>query len=197
MMCLMEALSGRDVILASASPRRQRLLRDLGVPFRVEVREIHEVCPDVVENPEETARCLARMKAHQFTDSELENGALLITADTVVSLAGRIIGKPEERQEAIKMLSQLSGNMHTVFTGVCIRSHEKEVLFTDATDVWFGKIPDGDIIRYVDAFQPFDKAGSYGIQEWIGYAFVEKINGSFFNVMGLPTHRLYEELLRF
>jgi septum formation protein len=189
-------IHSKHIILGSASPRRQSLLRALGFEFTVMVKEIDEVCPDE-EAPDKIAGCLARMKADQFNAEDLTPDDVLITADTVVALNGRIIGKPDCREEAISMLEALSGQMHIVYTGVCIRSIQKTVCFTDATRVWFLQLKREDIIRYVDAFHPFDKAGSYGVQEWIGYMGVERIEGSFFNVMGLPTHRLYEELIRF
>jgi len=183
----------REVILASASPRRQRLMGELGIPFRVMVRAIEEVCPGGEKSPEEIALCLAEMKAAQFGDEEIGPKGMLVTADTVVSLHGELIGKPESPNEAVSMLTRLSGNMHVVYTGVCIRSVEKKILFSDKTKVWFAPIPETDIIRYVEEAAPFDKAGSYGIQEWIGFAFVERI----VNVMGFPTHRFWNEFTRF
>lgn len=196
-MLIPPALNDTEVVLASASPRRQMLLRELGIPFKVEVREIKEECPGNNLPPDEIALCLAKMKADRFPAEELKENTLVITADTVVSLKGQLIGKPMSRQDAIEMIGRLSGNMHTVYTGVCIKSKHKERSFVDETRVWFAHIPQQEIIRYVDACKPYDKAGSYGIQEWIGYACVERIEGSFFNVMGLPTHRLYQELTIF
>ncbi|MFO7722934.1 MAG: Maf family protein [Bacteroidales bacterium] len=195
-MRLTEHLSKKNIILASASPRRQMLLSSLGVEYQVIVKAIDEVCPgDVL--PSALAECLAERKAMEFRDGELKGNDILITADTVVFLGDELIGKPEDEKDAIGMLMKLSGKMHTVYTGVCIRSNEKKVLFTDETKVWFAHLTPDEIASYVHQCQPYDKAGSYGIQEWIGYAGVERIEGSFFNVMGFPTHRVYRELLRF
>lgn len=185
-----------NIILASASPRRKMLFEGLGIPFRIVVKEIEEVCPGEM-TPEETALCLAKRKADEFNETEIGDDGIVITADTVVEINNKIIGKPESREEAISMLQLLSGEMHIVHTGVCIKSHEKEVLFSDTTKVWFAELNRSDIEEYVERFMPYDKAGAYGIQEWIGYVGVKRIEGSFFNVMGLPTHRLYEELKRF
>jgi septum formation protein len=196
-MALLPNLTGKKIILASASPRRQALLRDLGVDFQVMIKEIHEECPGVVMAPEETARCLALMKAQEFSDEEIGANGILITADTVVALDGEVINKPADRADAIRMLNLLSGQMHTVFTGVCIQSLQQRVVFTDASKVWFKHLSPQEIVDYIDLCKPYDKAGSYGVQEWMGYAGVTRIEGSFYNVMGLPTHRVYEELTRF
>ena len=185
-----------NIILASASPRRKMLFEGLGIPFRIVVKEIEEVCPGDM-SPKETAICLAKRKADEFHESEIGEDGIIITADTIVELNNDIIGKPGNREEAISMLQLLSGNMHIVHTGVCIKSPHKEVLFSDTTKVWFAELSYTEIEEYVERFMPYDKAGAYGIQEWIGYVGVTRIEGSFFNVMGLPTHRLYEELKRF
>jgi septum formation protein len=190
-------LTQKKIILASASPRRQALLRDLGIDFRVIVKEIHEECPGESRSPEEIACCLAHLKAQEFSEDEIGENGILITADTVVALDDQVINKPEDRADAIRMLRLLSGQMHIVYTGVCIRSMQKQIIFADATRVWFKKLTDQEIADYIDTCKPYDKAGSYGVQEWMGYAGVTRIEGSFFNVMGLPTHRLYEELTRF
>lgn len=189
-------LNSKNIILASASPRREMLLKQLGFQFRIVIKEIEEICPDIV-NPDEVAACLARMKADEFIASELGPDDIVITADTVVSLKNQLIGKPGNRKEATEMLKRLSGEMHEVYTGVCLKAVHKEVLFTDITRVWFAALSEPEIDHYLDVFKPFDKAGAYGIQEWIGYVGVTRIEGSFYNVMGLPTHRLYEELMRF
>ncbi len=191
-----ELFRNRRIILASASPRRQMLLSALDIPFEVIVKEIEEVCPEQGE-PEKAARCIAERKSLAFNLEAMEPVTTIITADTVVALDGEIIGKPCSREEAIRMLNLLSGCPHWVYTGVCIRSLEKMVLFCDATKVWFRKFGIEEAAYYADHYHPYDKAGSYGIQEWIGYACVERIEGSYFNVMGLPTHRIYEELMRF
>jgi septum formation protein len=195
-MSLKDHLSAKNVILASASPRRQMLLSALGVDYHVKVKEIDEVCPGDVP-PMALAECLAERKAMEFSDSELKENDILITADTVVLLHDELIGKPVDEQDAVRMLMKLSGEMHIVYTGVCIRSKHKKVLFSDETRVWFANLTTEEIISYVQQCRPYDKAGSYGIQEWIGYAGVARIEGSCFNVMGFPTHRVYKELLRF
>ncbi len=184
------------LILASASPRRKMLLEGLGLDFRVVVKEIEESCPGHVP-VEELAECIAVRKSEQFDASDLTPDDILITADTIVVLNGRVIGKPEGREDAIAMLVKLSGRMHLVYTGVCIRSLQKKVQFTDLSKVWFAPLSEESISRYVDFHKPFDKAGGYGIQEWIAYAGVARVEGSFFNVMGLPTHRVYQELMNF
>jgi septum formation protein len=195
-MRLQEHLASKNIILASASPRRQMLLSSLGVEYRVIVKAIDEVCPGEVP-AESLAACLAERKANEFDQEELGEDDILITADTVVFLHDELIGKPEDEKDAIRMLMKLSGEMHVVYTGVCIRSRYKRVVFTDRTDVWFASLTPDEIREYVQLCKPFDKAGSYGIQEWIGYAGVERIEGSFYNVMGFPTHRVYRELMKF
>jgi septum formation protein len=122
---------------------------------------------------------------------------MLITADTIVCLDGLVLGKPVNREDAFEMLQRLSGKKHQVITGMCIRTYDKEVNFSVTTDVYFKDLEEDEIAFYVDSFKPYDKAGAYGIQEWIGFAGIEKIEGSFYNVMGLPVHRLYEELRKF
>lgn len=192
-----EMFGNKKIILASASPRRALLMKSLGVDFSVVVKEVNEDCPGLPDSPEEMAMCLAELKAAGFNPGELNPDEIIITADTVVSLNGSVIGKPVDRSDAVSMLRMLSGNMHIVFTGVCIMSAAKKVLFADETRVWFLLLSDEEINFYVDNFRPYDKAGGYGIQEWIGFAGVERIEGSYSNVVGLPTHRIYEELKRF
>lgn len=186
----------RKFILGSASPRRKMLLAGLGIDFRVVVKEIDEICPGDVP-VEQLAACIALRKSDQFIPHDIKPDEILITADTIVVLDEHVIGKPQDREEAISMISTLSGRMHSVYTGVCIRSHEKKVLFTELSKVWFIHLDPKAIALYVDQYKPYDKAGAYGIQEWIGYAGIERVEGSFFNVMGLPTHRVYQELLVF
>jgi septum formation protein len=137
------------------------------------------------------------MKANAFEKEFFNENILLITADTIVCLQGEILGKPGDRQEAVNTLRQLSGKMHQVITGMSIRTKDKEIDFTVSTDVYFKDLLDEEINYYVDEYKPYDKAGAYGIQEWIGYIGIEKIEGSFYNVMGLPVLRLYEELRKF
>lgn len=185
-----------DVVLASGSPRRQTLLNDLGIDFRVEQRPVDESFPPGMDE-NEIAIYLSRLKADAFDGDFFASDTMLITADTIVCLQGEVLGKPSGRQEACDMLRRLSGKKHQVITGMLIRTQGREVNFSVTTDVYFKELEDDEIEYYVDTFRPYDKAGAYGIQEWIGYAGIEKIEGSFYNVMGLPVHRLYEELRKF
>ena len=183
------------LILASASPRRHQLMRDAGFEFDVRLKPTEETWPfgmDCRRVPE----YLACLKAKAF-EGELLPDELLVTADTVVCLDEKILGKPKDRGEAIDMLHRLSGKRHTVVTGVCLTSAEQQKSFSVFTDVFFKELTDDEICHYVDAYQPFDKAGAYGIQEWIGYIGIQRINGSFYNVMGLPVQQLYEALKNF
>jgi septum formation protein len=186
-----------DIILASASPRRQELLTYLGLDFRVEVRPVDEDSFGAGMSAEEVALLLSKRKADAFSRDELLGDKLLITADTVVCLNGEILGKPGNREEGISMLRRLSSRMHQVITGVDIRTTERDTNFSVSTNVYFKELRQEEIEYYIDHFKPYDKAGAYGIQEWIGYIGIEKIEGSFYNVMGLPVLRLYEELLKF
>ncbi len=195
-MMLLEKLKLFDVVLASGSPRRKQLLTEMDIPFRVITKPVEEVFPAGL-SPEETAVFLARLKSDAFTESDLHGNTLLITADTVVALHGRILGKPVDADDAVGMLEQLCENHHDVVTGVCLRLRQKQTVFTATTRVWFHRLSREEIRYYVDHYKPFDKAGAYGIQEWIGHAAIQKIEGSYFNVMGLPTHMLYRELLSF
>jgi len=181
------------IFLASRSPRRQSLLAQAGIPFEVWLKE--EVAEDFPPglNPSEVAVFLARLKAGIYRN-ELISNDILITADTIVVLGSRILGKPADRADAIKMLGELSGKPHEVITGVCLTSRDKESVFITSTIVWFDHLELSEIEEYVDEYSPYDKAGSYGIQEWIGYIGIHRIEGSYFNVMGLPIQRLYKEL---
>ena len=185
-----------DIILASASPRRKQLLEELGIPFKVQSKNVDESFPAELK-PDEVAAYLSTLKAKAFLDDEFNERTLIITADTIVTIDGKILGKPTDREDAIQILKQLSGKKHQVITGVTLRSKYKQTIFSVITDVYFKQLSNEEIEFYVDTFQPYDKAGAYGIQEWIGHAAIEKIEGSYFNVMGLPTHRLYEELILF
>lgn len=188
-----EKLKNYTIILASKSPRRQYLLKELGLNFRIDTsKSIEESFPDQLK-AEEIALYLAEQKAKAFNDSLAEKD-ILITADTIVWLDGKVLNKPRNYKDAIEMLKQLSGQMHQVLTGVCISTVSKQVSFYANTNVYFKKLSDNEITFYIDNFKPFDKAGSYGIQEWIGYIGIERIEGSYFNVMGLPIQKLYEEL---
>lgn len=181
------------LILASASPRRSQLLRDAGFEFEIRLKDTEENYPDRMKC-EEVPLFLAGLKADAFT-GELKADELLITADTVVIIQNRIIGKPKDREEAIDMLRLLSGNKHTVVTGVCLTMADRRECCSASTDVFFRELTDDEIVYYVDTYRPFDKAGAYGIQEWIGYVGIERIEGSFYNVMGLPVQMLYGKLM--
>lgn len=156
-------------------------------------KPVEEIFPDEL-SPTDAAAFLCRLKSDAFTEADFDRNTLVVTADTVVALENRILGKPENAEEANVMLRALSGKRHQVITGVCLRMQEKRVVFTTSTDVWFKVLSEEEIRYYISQYEPFDKAGAYGIQEWIGHAAIQKIDGSYFNVMGLPTHRLYEEL---
>jgi septum formation protein len=184
-----------SILLGSQSPRRKELFSGLNLPFSVEVREVDEQFPDEMKATD-VPEYLAKLKTEPFRHDFRSNG-LLITADTIVLIDGKILGKPMDYEHAFEMLNQLSGKKHVVITGVCITSAGRQVTFSDHTDVYFKTLTDAEIDYYLTHYQPYDKAGSYGVQEWIGYIAIEKIEGSYFNVMGLPIQRLYEELLKF
>jgi septum formation protein len=185
----------RNIILASKSPRRQNLLKELGYDFEIKTKEIEEVYPPDLKR-QEVALYLSELKAEAFID-DLKINDLIITSDTIVCLDEEIIGKPKDKQDALRMLSKLSGNKHEVITAVTLLSKEKRTSFFTETEVYFKELTSTEIEYYVDNYQPYDKAGSYGIQEWIGYIGIQKIVGSYFNVMGLPVHQLYNELIKF
>lgn len=184
------------VLLASASPRRRELLERLSVDFEIAGgREVDESYPD--EMPvDDVAAYLSRKKADAYK-IDIADDELVITADTVVINNGAVLGKPQSATEAIEMLRSLSGHTHKVITGVTITTRQKQVTFSAVTEVEFATLDDVEIADYVETFKPLDKAGAYGIQEWIGCIGVKNINGSFYNVMGLPLHRLYSELKQF
>ena len=182
-----------ELLLGSKSPRRQELLKGAGLNFTLVNIESDEDYP-INLACEKVAEYLAIKKAEAY-HGDLEN-KILLTADTTVYLEGEIINKPLNEKDAIAMLTRLSGKMHSVFTGVCLRTKYQEIAFTDKSNVYFKKLKPEQIEYYVKNFKPFDKAGSYGIQDWIGYIGVEKIEGDFFNVMGLPVNRVYDALQR-
>jgi len=185
-------LSNKEIILASKSPRRQTLFKELGLDFKVEVREVEEVYPPELAG-REVPVFLAALKSEAF--GELADNQLLVTSDTVVVLDGKVIEKPKDAKDAKRMLKQLSGKTHKVFTGVCLRDGQKRSSFSSKTEVEFKELSNKEIQYYVEQFQPFDKAGSYGIQEWLGYIGIKGINGCYYNVMGLPLSKLYKELM--
>lgn len=184
------------IVLASKSPRRQLLLKEMGIKYEVRTKSVDESFP-VDLKKEQVALYLCEKKANAFDPEEIGENELLITADTIVCLRNEILNKPAGRLQAIEMIEKLSGKKHEVITGICLRSAEKSKSFFVSTDVYFKELSRLEIEYYVDRYKPFDKAGSYGIQEWIGYIGIEKIEGSYFNVVGLPTARVYEELKNF
>jgi septum formation protein len=189
-------VEGYKVILASNSPRRKELLGGLGIPFEVRTLSgIDESYPDTLRG-EEIPMYISGKKAEAY-QRMMADDEMIITADTIVYDNGQVLGKPKDREEAIQMLRQLSGHAHEVITGVSIVTKEKTSQFASTSKVFFASLTDEEIIDYVDHYQPFDKAGAYGIQEWIGYVAVTRIEGSYFNVMGLPIQRLYTELKTF
>lgn len=183
------------VILASNSPRRKELLGGLGIPFEVRTLQgIDESYPDTLRGAEIPIH-ISGKKAEAYKRTMADN-ELIITADTIVYDNGQVLGKPKDREEAVQMLRQLSGHAHEVITGVSIVTKEKTTQFASTSKVFFAPLTDEEIAYYVDNYHPFDKAGAYGIQEWIGFVAVTRIEGSYFNVMGLPIQRLYTELLK-
>lgn len=179
------------IILASKSPRRQELLRLMDVDFKVVLKDVDESYPEGL-SPEEIAIYIASKKAEAFDESVGEE--VVLTADTIVCIDGMILGKPETTKHAVEMLKMLSGKVHTVITGVCLLYKGKYNKFYDVSEVFFRKLTNDEIISYVNQYKPLDKAGSYGIQERIGLIGIEKINGSYTNVVGLPTEKLYQQL---
>lgn len=181
----------KQIILASQSPRRKELLGLLDLDFKVEVRKVEEIYPNSLDSSQ-VAEYLAKLKAAAFTN--LSDEQLIITADTVVILDQQILGKPKNRGEAIQMLQSLSNRSHNVTTGVCVKSSDKTISFSNTTKVYFKELTTSEIEYYIENYKPYDKAGSYGIQEWIGAIGISKIEGSYFNVVGLPIQELYIQL---
>jgi septum formation protein len=193
---LQEKLRDYRIILASQSPRRQMLLAGLDLKFEIIPREVEEVFPAELKR-EEIVLHLCRLKADAFHESEMDDKTLILTADTIVWLNDHVLGKPSSREDAIDMLKQISGNKHVVYTGVCIKTKHKSAVFFAQSEVTFRELNEKEITWYVDNYSPMDKAGAYGIQEWIGYVGIQHIEGSYYNVMGLPTQKLYVELTKF
>ncbi|MGD9931994.1 MAG: Maf family nucleotide pyrophosphatase [Mangrovibacterium sp.] len=192
---MLKNLENYKLVLASKSPRRQQLLRNLELEFDVRPVDLDEVYPEelgMTAIPE----YVAQAKADALLDTLREN-ELLITADTIVWKDEKVLGKPKTREEAIRMLSELSGSQHQVITGMNLQTLTKKISFHAVTEVWFDEMSEEEITYYVDKYKPYDKAGAYGIQEWIGYVAINKIEGSFYNVMGLPVHKLYQYLKEF
>jgi len=187
-------LENKNIILASGSPRRQTFMKELGLNYTIQLKEIEETYPEFYKKSAITD-FLALKKARAF--SSLKENDILITADTIVWFKNKALEKPKDKEEAVRTLSILSDNKHLVITSVCLKSSKKEKVFNCTTKVYFNKLSAKIINYYVENFNPYDKAGAYGIQEWIGYIAVKKIKGSYFNVMGFPVHKFYKELLRF
>lgn len=192
---LMNRIERYHIILASQSPRRQQLLKQLGFDFTIQSVEVDETCPPGLRM-EEIPVYLAEHKAIPFNGT-LKGNDLLITADTIVWHKNRVLGKPEDREQAVDMLSSLSNSKHQVVTGVCLTSEKKQKSFYAVSSVYFTSLTPEEIHWYIDRYQPYDKAGAYGIQEWIGFIGISRIEGSFYNVMGLPVQKLYHEIRHF
>lgn len=192
---IVDTLNNYRIILASRSPRRQQLLKELGLNFDVVIKEYSETYPENL-NGEEIALFVAQQKAEVFKN-EISENEIVITADTIVWCNSRVLGKPINDEDAKRMLREISGNTHEVITGVCILSSLNERVFSVSTKVTFELFSEEEINYYIKEFKPFDKAGAYGIQEWIGIAACSHIEGSYFNVVGLPVYQLYKELQKF
>lgn len=191
---LREKLKGYRVVLASGSPRRQQYLKELDIDFEVRLKEVEEIYPDSLKGHEITD-FLAELKTSAF--ESLQDDEILITSDTIVWHEGKALGKPKDRDDAFAMLASLSGKTHEVITSVCIRNKEQKDIFNETTRVTFNVLTDDQIAYYLDRYRPYDKAGSYGIQEWIGLVAIAKIEGSYANVVGMPVDKVYTHLSNF
>ena len=192
---MLDNLKKFNIVLASNSPRRKELMSGLGVDYVVKtLPDVDESYPDTLQG-EEIPAYISREKAEAY-QSMIEPDELLITADTIVWMNGEVLGKPKDREDAIRMLRKLSGASHQVITGVCLTTKVWQNSFTVTTDVTFAVLSEEEIVYYVDKYSPMDKAGAYGVQEWIGFIGVESISGSYYNVMGLPVQKLYRELIK-
>lgn len=190
---MFENLTNYKIILASNSPRRKELLEGLGLRFQVRVLQgIDESYPDNLSG-EEIALFISRKKAEAYRRT-MADDELIITADTIVHVDGEVLGKPRDKEDAARMFRLMSGRKHQVITGVCVLTKEKTVQFASTTDVTFAQLTEEEINHYIEYYHPFDKAGAYGIQEWIGYIGITGINGSYYNVVGLPVQKLYTVL---
>lgn len=185
-------LQGKQLILASASPRRKWLMEELGVDFTVHPKHVEEIYPNDLKR-EEIPLYLSKLKADAFEEGELE-GNVILTADTIVWLNDRELQKPTDLEDAKRMIRLLSGTSHEVYTALTVRTSEKTISDFDKTEVHFRELTEEEIDYYVEHYRPLDKAGAYGIQEWIGYIGIEKIEGCYFNVMGLPLRKVYKAL---
>ena len=192
---MLDNLKKFNIVLASNSPRRKELMSGLGVDYVVKtLPDVDESYPDTLQG-EEIPAYISREKAEAY-QSMIEPDELLITADTIVWMNGEVLGKPKDREDAIRMLRKLSGASHQVITGVCLTTKGWQNSFTVTTDVTFAVLSEEEIVYYVDKYSPMDKAGAYGVQEWIAFLGVDSISGSYYNVMGLPVQKLYRELIK-
>ena len=189
---LREKLKNYNVILASGSPRRQQFFKELDLDFTIQVKEVEEIYPKELKSTEITD-FLADLKSKPFTN--LSENDLLITSDTIVWLDNKALGKPKNEEDAFSMLRALSGKKHEVVTSISIKNKHFQKIVNDITNVYFKELTDEEINYYIKNYHPFDKAGAYGIQEWIGFIAIDKMEGSYFNVAGLPVHKLYKELI--
>lgn len=190
---LQEKLKDHHIILASGSPRRHQFFKELEIDFEIRLKPVQEVYPSELEGREITDY-LAKLKADAF-EGDLNTGDILITSDTIVWHKGKALEKPKDPAQALEMIKSLCGKTHEVITSVCFKTPEKRRVVNATTRVTFSKLDEDEILHYIDRYRPFDKAGAYGIQEWIGLIGVEHIEGSYFNVVGLPTHLVYQTLL--
>ena len=189
---LKEKLKNYNIILASGSPRRQQFFKDLAIDFTIQLKPVKEIYPKTLK-AEEITNYLADLKSKAFTN--LSEKYILVTSDTIVWLENKALGKPKNYDEAFVMLKNLSGKKHEVITSISIKNKNFQKIINDITTVFFKKLSDKEINYYINNYKPFDKAGAYGIQEWIGFIAIDKIEGSYFNVVGLPVHKLYKELM--
>ncbi|TXI69468.1 MAG: septum formation protein Maf [Flavobacterium sp.] len=192
---LKDKLNTINIILASGSPRRQQFFKEMDLHYTIRLKEIEEIYPEHLQ-AEEITNFLAELKASTF-ENELKENDVLVTSDTIVWLNGKALGKPKDYDDAFQMLQQLANQTHEVITSVCLKSIEKTEVFHCVTKVTFANLSDEAIKYYLDNYQPFDKAGSYGIQDWIGLIGISKIEGSYTNVVGLPTEMLFQKLMQY
>ena len=192
---LKEKLNKINIILASGSPRRQQFFKEMDLHYTIRLKEIEEIYPEHLQ-AEEITNFLAELKANTF-ENELKENDVLVTSDTIVWLNGKALGKPKDYEDAFEMLQQLANQTHEVITSVCLKSIDKTEVFHCVTKVTFANLSDEAIKYYLDNYQPFDKAGSYGIQDWIGLIGISKIEGSYTNVVGLPTEMLFQKLMNY
>ena len=192
---LKDKLNKINIILASGSPRRQQFFKEMDLHYTIRLKEIEEIYPEHLQ-AEEITNFLAELKASAF-ENELKKNDVLVTSDTIVWLNGKALGKPKDYDDAFQMLQQLANQTHKVITSVCLKSIDKTEVFHCVTKVTFANLSDEAIKYYLDNYQPFDKAGSYGIQDWIGLIGISKIEGSYTNVVGLPTEILFQKLMNY